>query len=357
MLLPNINGQKSEKIKKNLVKLSKEKFDLRITIQTNLKVVDFLDVTFNLTSETYQPYSKPNSLPVYVNVLSNHPPNIIKCIPSMISDRINKISSNQHVFNWAAPYYNDALAASGYKDIIIHNKDPPKMKRSRSRKIIWFNPPYSLTVKTNVARSFLSIVDRNFPKTHRLYKIFNRNNLKVSYSCLPNMLNIITSHNKQILSDTSVSTEATCNCRKKNLCPLHGKCQDKQVIYICNVKTLEEDEGFNYIGLTENTFKERWYQHRNTFKYEHKANSTELSKYIWKLKRDNITPILSWEILDHARPHRNGSSTRSLCTTEKYHIITSKLKLLNKRTELVSTCRHVNKFILKNYKTIPPDRN
>ena len=31
--------------------------ELKITTQTNLKVVDYLDITLNLTSETYQPFT------------------------------------------------------------------------------------------------------------------------------------------------------------------------------------------------------------------------------------------------------------------------------------------------------------
>ena len=43
-----------------------------------------------------------------------------------------------------------------------------------------------------------------------------------------------------------------------------------------------------------------------------------------------------------------------LCLKEKYHIIFSKKNLLNKRNELVTKCRHKNKFYLANYEGIPP---
>ena len=290
----------------------------------------------------------------YVNTHSNHPPNIIKRIPDMISDRISNISSNKEVFDRSSKFYNDALDKSGYKKKITFNKIPKSTNRPRQRKIIWFNPPYSLNVKTNVAKKFLKIVDKNFPKKHRFHKLFNRNNMKVSYSCLPNISSIISSHNKKVLSNTPPVTNA-CNCRKKELCSQNGKCREKQVIYQCHVKSPEDDQGVYYIGLTENTFKERWYQHKTSFKYEHKANSTELSKYVWGLQKRNITPTLSWEIIDRARPYTNGSKTCSLCLTEKFHIITSQKKFLNKRSELVSTCRHGNKYLLKNYKVVPPD--
>jgi len=40
--------------------------------------------------------------------------------------------------------------------------------------------------------------------------------------------------------------------------------------------------------MMENTFKERWYQHQHTFKHENKANSLELSKHVWQLKKSRV---------------------------------------------------------------------
>ena len=136
--------------------------------------------------------------------------------------------------------------------------------------------------------------------------------MKVSYSCLPNISSVISAHNKKVLSSAPSDTNA-CNCRNKELCPLNGKCREKQVIYQCHVKSSENDQGVYYIGLTENTFKERWYQHKTSFKYQHKANSTELSKYVWGLQRKDVTLTLTWEIIDRARPYVNGSKACNLC--------------------------------------------
>ena len=46
---------------------------LNITIKTNLKSVDFLDIRLNHRDNTYQPYRKPNSEPIYINKSLNHP--------------------------------------------------------------------------------------------------------------------------------------------------------------------------------------------------------------------------------------------------------------------------------------------
>ena len=41
----------------------------------------------NLANGTYQPYRKPNDHPVYINIQSNHPPQIIKHIPCAIEKK------------------------------------------------------------------------------------------------------------------------------------------------------------------------------------------------------------------------------------------------------------------------------
>ena len=63
--------------------------------------------------------------------------------------------------------------------------------RNRARNITWFNPLYSQNVKTNIGKTFLNLVKKHFPRDHKLYKIFNRNTLKLSYSCMSSMYRLI----------------------------------------------------------------------------------------------------------------------------------------------------------------------
>jgi len=135
-----------------------------------------------------------------------------------------------------------------------------------------------------------------------------------------------------------------------------GNCLVKNVIYKCNVLSDHQIAEASYIGLTENSFKDRLYKHRNSFKYESKANSTELSKHVWDVKNSGKEiDSMNWSIVDRALPYLNGSKKCNLCLTEKYHVITSTSPLINKRSELISKCRHENKFYLNNYKAIPRD--
>ena len=114
----NISGSQAEKIRKDVIKIFKQEFDLNITSETNLKIASFLDVTLNLLTGKYQPYNKPDNDPLYIDVNSNHSPNITKNLPDSISKRINKLLSDEHVFNSTKDFYNNALKNSGYKQNI-----------------------------------------------------------------------------------------------------------------------------------------------------------------------------------------------------------------------------------------------
>ena len=140
---------------------------------------------------------KPNNTPLYVHKDSNYPPSIIKNIPESINKRLSTISSNETIFNQSVKPYQEALHKSGYSYKLHYDpttKHPENKskngKRNRRRNITWFNHPYSNNVSTNVGKCFLKILDKCFPAEHQLHSILNRNTVKISYSCMPNMKNI-----------------------------------------------------------------------------------------------------------------------------------------------------------------------
>ena len=53
-------------------------------------------------------------------------------------------------------------------------------------------------------------------------KRINRNNVKISYSSLPNFKSVIKEHNKNILNEQE--KPSPCNCRDKTSCPLNRSC-------------------------------------------------------------------------------------------------------------------------------------
>ena len=217
---------------------------------------------------------------------------------------------------------------------------------------------------------------------------------------------IIKSHNKKLINKNK-RNPPTCNCQKKAECPLNGKCTAENIVYSARV-TINEDESnprnpvmtkssatrtqprrttdislqpnesestdddhnttssdptqfsdtqpqtpltkeMNYIGAAEN-FKQRYRNHIKSFRHEIYSKDTVLSKYIWTLNKLNLKYSINWRILKHTSGYNKVTKSCNLCINEKLEIckFKDKRKLLNKRNELVSKCRHGNKYLLAN---------
>ena len=198
-----------------------------------------------MNSNKYRPYRKPDNIPIYENCKSYHPSTILKQHPKAISKRISDISSDENVFQASIPTYGETLQKSGFNERLIYkDKNPDNntgVKKSRKRKIIWFNPPYCMSVKTNVGKIFLQLIKKHFPKGKLLNKIFNKNTVKISYSCMGNIASIISGHNKNIL-ETKEKEVSGCSCRNKERCLLENKCLTPKIVYRATWNSLEGGE-------------------------------------------------------------------------------------------------------------------
>ena len=132
---------------------------------------------------------------------------------------------------------------------------------------------------------------------------------------MPNIASIIKAHNKQISTSGTGTDPITCNCRKKDLCPMQGNCQATNIIYNAEVK--ENNNSQLYIGLTEPPFKLRYNNHTQSFKHEKHQNSTELSKHIWQLKRNKKPFTINWSIASRAQSYNSESKRCNLCLNRK----------------------------------------
>ena len=216
------------------------------------------------------PNHKPNNKPLYINKHSSHPPNILKQLPKFIEKRISETSSNTDVFNRSIKIYKDALHESNFKEILKFVIPAPKnndenQKRKRKRNIIWFNLPHSKNVKTNIGKTFLQLLSKHFPKDHKMHNIFNKNTVKISYSCMNNIRSILSTHNKNILNPKQRPFD--CNCRNKYNCPLDGECLRPNIIYHADITT-DNDHKFCY-GTSETPFEKHYRNHTRDLLFKH----------------------------------------------------------------------------------------
>ena len=351
----SLTGRQTEKVKQEMCRIF-ERYHLQITTDVNHKIVNFLDITLDLDSGLFKPFSKPNNTILYVNKHSNHPPSITKNLPASVNKRLSSISANEGIFREAIPPYQKALNESGYSFDLKFEPDAtsgPK-KRTRGRKITWFNPPFSANVSTNIGARFLSIIDTCFPPTNELHKIINRNTIKISYRCMPNMRKVLSKQNSKIAKQKSVPAPVPgCNCQGgPQTCPLNGACLTDELVYKASVTRLDTNQVETYTGLTGGTFKDRYNQHMHDFRHEKNKSKTTLSKFIWKLKSENVPYEIAWQSVARARVFNPVTKKCQLCLREKYHIMFNpESATLNRRDELFNTCRHRLKLLLGKVKT------
>ena len=199
-------------------------------------------------------------------------------------------------------------------------------------------------MSSNLTNMFNAIMLKHFPKSHNLHKLINKNNTKIAYSCTPNMAMIISGHNKKLIRDhiesKNKTVQRTCNCRRGNPCPLDGKCLTKDLVYKATC-TAESEPSMEYIGLTATTFKERYNNYTTSFRNENSGQSTTLKSYYWRMKHLNKNPSVTFQILRLSKSFTPETGRCALCTAEKLDILNAdRRKTLNKRTEIMSICRH-----------------
>ena len=261
----NKSGPNSEKIKMSIQAVFRQN-KLKITIQCNSKIVYYLDVTFNFTDSSYRPFNKTSDEINYTHKQFNRPPSAIKHLPLSVKRHLSKLYLNEKIFIDSIPIYLEALIKAGYNHKLTYQKHDQKKDNSQQPKwqIIWFNPPYSKNITTKVRKYFLSLIDKHFSPHHKLHKLFNGINVKISCSCLPNVKSIIKAHNRKILYPSPTIGRRTCDCINISQYPLQQNCLSNNIIYQANINPVgENSETKIYYGIWQTTFKLRYANHKN----------------------------------------------------------------------------------------------
>ena len=137
LAITNATPRQTENIKKEICQIFNRN-GLRITIEANKQVVNFLDVTLNLHKSTYQPFTKPNTTLLYVQGESNHPQSITRNIPAGINKRLSTLSSDKASFDQAPPPYQETLDENGYNYTLHYQPSTNTRRRNRPHGTTYF---------------------------------------------------------------------------------------------------------------------------------------------------------------------------------------------------------------------------
>ena len=116
------------------------------------------------------------------------------------------------------------------------------------------------------------------PVLVRDIKYFNRNTAKISYSSTPNFQQIIKRHNKKLKSRKGQKT-ADCNCRRKQECPMQGKCRAESSLYK-HVAKSNNNPPKTYFVISEVDWNTRYYNQIKSFRKLKYSKETTLSGFL-----------------------------------------------------------------------------
>ena len=119
-ILNNCKGRLADKTRKELSTIYET---FKITTVADQKIGNFIDITFNLHNNKYQPYRKPNDDPRFIHSHSNHSPSTTKQLPKTINKRISTLSSAFLSIDAAVPIYEEALRLSNFNVKLKYNPE------------------------------------------------------------------------------------------------------------------------------------------------------------------------------------------------------------------------------------------
>ena len=155
----------------------------------------------------------------------------------MTNRRTPNLSCNENEFSKDKPLYESALKNSGFNYSMKFKAPVENTRRNRNRKIIRFYLADSLNVNTKIGKVLPKLERKRFHRSYKFSQIFNLSNIKISYSSVPNVKNLIKQHNSKALSKDQEKIQRSCNCIIKKSCPVNGKCLYGCMVYMAEITT------------------------------------------------------------------------------------------------------------------------
>ena len=118
----NHNGHQNDKVREEMIDLFKQ-HHLNLQIKCNLNILDYLDITFDLTTGLFKPYNKTKNISRYVTAKSNHVPSILKEIPKSVSNVFRRILVMNRFSMLLHRFFNDILDKCRYSEKLTFEKE------------------------------------------------------------------------------------------------------------------------------------------------------------------------------------------------------------------------------------------
>ena len=130
-IVPN-NGFRINRIKSTIQKLVAAE-ELEMTDWTEGRRMDYLDVEFDMTEESFRPFTKPMDGSRYVSPMSDHPKMSIRRIPAVVEKRISMLCSSREVHDNAKGAFQNKLRRDGHGNKRLDFLPEPSQNEMRAR--------------------------------------------------------------------------------------------------------------------------------------------------------------------------------------------------------------------------------
>ena len=174
------------------------------------------------------------------------------------------------------------------------------------------------------------MINKHFKHNSILHKLSNRKTLKISYSFMRNIFQIINNHNKEIIKEfhdrtnnsnnnnINNSKQNECSCKTRNNCPMNGLCNLDIIVYQGIIYPKENvTDRKTYTGISSTKWKYRYANQIFSFSHEHLKIQTALSEHFWSFKNKYLTPVIQWSILKKSNTPKCFDSRCNLCLEGK----------------------------------------
>ena len=123
----------------------------------------------------------------------------------------------------------------------------------------------------------IKLISKHFSPNHKFVKTLNKNTIKLSYSCMPNIRSKANGQNKKILPPNSTKPQKLCNYFVEEDCPINGLCLRSSILYQVTIKCSKSKcRQKRYKGICKMTLKKHA-NHKKSFNLIKSKNDTTLS--------------------------------------------------------------------------------
>ena len=214
LAITNASPRDTENTKREICRIFNSN-GLRITIEANKQIINFLDVTFSTLTKIRTDHSPNQMLNYYTSTAKVTTRQLQQRIfpPALTNDFHSCPPTKHHLIRPPLLTRKLSTKADTSSPCNMNPKHLAKEKTDSAAISSGTTHPSARTSALTSDTDSSALVDKHFPKDHKLHKIANRNTIKISYSCMNSTKRIIDNHKQ---THPNIFASQRCRNHRRN---------------------------------------------------------------------------------------------------------------------------------------------